>query len=88
MWRTGANAATQFTTSAPITLAGVQLPAGHVHAVDRARARTTTELILNKQTGQWGTSYVPIGWISARGPMTAETVITPVEQFTISVVPN
>ena len=28
VWRTGANAATQFTTSAPITLAGLSLPAG------------------------------------------------------------
>src|SRR5262249_28444263 len=28
VWRTGANAATQFTTSAAITLAGIALPAG------------------------------------------------------------
>ena len=28
VWRTGANAATQFTTSAPITLAGLSVPAG------------------------------------------------------------
>src|SRR6185369_1251224 len=28
VWRTGANAATQLTTSAPITLAGLSLPAG------------------------------------------------------------
>ena len=28
VWRTGANAATQFTTSAPITLAGIAVPAG------------------------------------------------------------
>src|SRR5439155_3419230 len=56
VWRTGANAATQFTTSAPITLAGMQVPAGtytlwtvpHMDAVD---------LIVNKQTGQWGTEY-------------------------------
>ncbi|MEO7987426.1 MAG: DUF2911 domain-containing protein, partial [Gemmatimonadales bacterium] len=56
VWRTGANAATQFTTSAPITLAGLALPAGtytlwtvpHVSGVD---------LIVNRQTGQWGTEY-------------------------------
>ncbi len=56
VWRTGANAATQLTTSAPITLAGLSLPAGtytlwtapHVRGVD---------LIVNKQTGQWGTEY-------------------------------
>src|SRR5207237_125413 len=28
VWRTGANAATQFTTSAPITIAGLAVPAG------------------------------------------------------------
>ncbi len=28
IWRTGANAATQFSTSAPVTLAGLRLPAG------------------------------------------------------------
>src|SRR5207342_326670 len=28
VWRTGANAATQFTTSAPVMLAGLSLPAG------------------------------------------------------------
>ena len=56
VWRTGANAATQFTTSAPITLAGLSLPAGkytlwtvpHLRGVD---------LIVNRQTGQWGTEY-------------------------------
>src|SRR4029079_17701397 len=28
IWRTGANAATQFSTSVPITLAGLKVPAG------------------------------------------------------------
>ena len=36
VWRTGANAATQFTTSAPITLAGLNLSRGHIHAMDRS----------------------------------------------------
>jgi Protein of unknown function (DUF2911). len=36
VWRTGANAATQFTTSTPIRLAGMQVPCGHVYAVHRA----------------------------------------------------
>ena len=39
VWRTGANAATQFTTSAPITLAGISA-GGHVHAVDGAAHRS------------------------------------------------
>ncbi len=56
VWRTGANAATQFTTSAPIKLAGIAVSAGtytlwtlpHTNGVD---------LIVNKQSGQWGTQY-------------------------------
>ena len=83
VWRTGANAATQFTTSAPITLAGLSLPAGtytlwtvpHVGRVD---------LIVNRQTGQWGTEYSraqDLGTV----PMKSDSVDTPVEKFTISI---
>jgi Protein of unknown function (DUF2911) len=83
VWRTGANAATQLTTSAPITLAGLSLPAGtytlwtapHVRGVD---------LIVNKQTGQWGTEYrrdQDLG--TAR--MRSDSLDAPVEKFTISI---
>jgi hypothetical protein len=86
VWRTGANAATQFTTSAPITLAGLSLPAGtytlwtvpHVGRVD---------LIVNKQTGQWGTEYSrtqDLGTVAMR----SDSVDTPVEKFTISIEPD
>jgi hypothetical protein len=83
VWRTGANAATQFTTSAPIRLAGLSLPAGtytlwtvpHVHGVD---------LIVNRQTGQWGTGYGPAHDLG-RAPMTSGSAGTPMEQFTISI---
>jgi hypothetical protein len=42
------------------------------------------ELIVNRQTGQWGTAYGPAHDL-ARVPMTSETPATPVEQFTISI---
>jgi hypothetical protein len=86
VWRTGANAATQFTTSAPITLAGMPVPAGtytlwtipHAHGV---------ELIVNRQTGQWGTGYGP-AYDLGRAPMRADTLAAPVEQFTIAIAPG
>jgi hypothetical protein len=86
VWRTGANAATQLTTSAPITLAGLSLPAGtytlwtapHVRGVD---------LIVNRQTGQWGTEYRRARDLGS-APMTAESVDSPVEKFTISIEPH
>ena len=84
VWRTGANAATQFTTSAPITIAGIQVPQGAytLWTVPRAKG---VELIVNKQTGQWGTGYngsLDLGM----APMKTETLTAPVEQFTISIV--
>jgi hypothetical protein len=83
VWRTGATAATQFTTSAPITLAGLQLPAGGytLWTVPRAKG---VELIVNKQTGQWGTSYDRSRDLG-RAPMTSDSSTTPVEQFTIAI---
>jgi hypothetical protein len=83
VWRTGANAATQFTTPQPITLAGLALPAGtytlwtipHVRGVD---------LVVNRQVGQWGTQYDPAHDLG-RAPMTADSLASPVEAFTIAI---
>jgi Protein of unknown function (DUF2911) len=83
VWRTGANAATGFTTSAPITVAGMRVPAGAytlwtVPRVDGA------DLIVNRQTGQWGTEYDGSRDLGM-APMKPETLATPVEEFTISI---
>ncbi|MFL5542445.1 MAG: DUF2911 domain-containing protein [Longimicrobiaceae bacterium] len=85
VWRTGANAATQFTTSAPITLAGLPLAAGTYTLWTIPHARGVT-LIVNRQTGQWGTRYDARHDLG-RAPMTAGTAAPPVEQFTISIEP-
>jgi hypothetical protein len=86
VWRTGANAATQFTTSAAITLGGLSVPAGTytLWTVPHVRG---VELIVNRQTGQWGTEY---GRVHDLGtvPMQSDSVDTPVEQFTISIEPG
>jgi len=83
VWRTGANAATQFTTSAPITLAGLSLPAGTytLWTVPRVRG---VDLIVNKQTGQWGTEYSRAQDLGTAA-MRSESVDPPVEKFTISI---
>lgn len=84
VWRTGANAATQFTTSAAITLAGMTVPPGTytLWTVPRVNG---ADLIVNKQTGQWGTGYDGSRDL-ATARMTTETLTTPVEEFTISIV--
>jgi hypothetical protein len=86
VWRTGANAATQLTTSAPITLAGLSLPAGtytlwtvpHIRGVD---------LIVNRQTGQWGTEYHRARDLGT-APMKSDSVNPPAEKFTIAIDPS
>jgi hypothetical protein len=85
VWRTGANAATHFTTSAPITLAGLRLPAG-TYTLWTLPHASGVDLIVNKQTGQWGTQY-DADQDLGRAPMVSGAPTTPVEQFTISVVP-
>ena len=84
VWRTGANAATQFSTSAPITLAGLQLPAGMYTLWTFPRANGV-DLIVNKQTGQWGTGYDRSQDLG-KAAMKTETPAAPVEKFTISIV--
>jgi hypothetical protein len=83
VWRTGANAATQFTTSAPITLAGLSLPAGTYTLWTLPRVRGV-DLIVNKQTGQWGTEYSRAQDLGTAA-MRSESVDPPVEKFTISI---
>ena len=83
VWRTGANAATQFSTSAPITLAGLQLPAG-AYTLWTVPREKGADIIVNKQTGQWGTEYDDKHDLGM-AHMTTEVLTTPVEKFTISI---
>jgi hypothetical protein len=83
VWRTGANAATQFTTSAPIRLAGIQLAAG-TYTLWTIPHQNGVDLIVNGQAGQWGTEYNGARDVG-RAPMQSTALSTPVDQFTISV---
>ncbi|HEX3865637.1 MAG TPA: DUF2911 domain-containing protein, partial [Gemmatimonadaceae bacterium] len=85
VWRTGANAATQFSTSAPITLAGMRLEPG-IYTLWTVPHAGRAELIVNKQSGQWGTSYDD-SYDLGRAAMMTKTSNSPVEQFTISIAP-
>jgi hypothetical protein len=84
VWRTGANAATQFSTSAPITVAGISVPAGTYTLWTIPRANGA-DLIINKQSGQWGTEYNRAQDLG-RASLKTETLGAPVERFTISIV--
>lgn len=84
VWRTGANAATQFTTSSAITLAGMAVPAGTYTLWTVPRASGVADLIVNRQSGQWGTEYNAERDLGM-ARMRTEAAKTPVEEFTISI---
>jgi hypothetical protein len=86
VWRTGANAATQFTTSTPIRLAGMEVPAGSYTLFTEPHP-DGVDLIVNRQTGEWGTNYnssLNLGIVR----MSSEVAAKMVEEFTISIVPG
>jgi hypothetical protein len=85
VWRTGANAATQFSTSVPITLAGLRMPAGVYTLWTVPRETGGADLVVNKQHGQWGTEYDDAQDLGM-AKMSTETLTAPVEEFTISIV--
>jgi hypothetical protein len=86
VWRTGANAATQFTTSAPITLGGIRMEPGTYTLWTVPRQDGRAELIVNTQHGQWGTEYQEKFDLGMK-PMATEGLSSPVEKFTISMAP-
>jgi hypothetical protein len=55
-WRTGADNATTFQTDAALDLGGLRVPKG-TYTIYTLPGATEWQLIINKQTGQWGTEY-------------------------------
>ena len=56
VWRTGANAATVFTTGGDLVIGGAEVPAGS-YSLWSTYSADSQQLILNSETGQWGTAY-------------------------------
>ncbi|HEX4593377.1 MAG TPA: DUF2911 domain-containing protein [Bryobacteraceae bacterium] len=57
VWRAGANEATAFHSDADLDLGGLRVPKGNYTLWVVVKDPDAWELILNKQTGQWGLSY-------------------------------
>ncbi|MDB4950945.1 MAG: hypothetical protein JWM27_3594 [Gemmatimonadetes bacterium] len=86
VWRTGANAATVFTTDRDLTIGGAAVPAGS-YTLWTLPTAEGWKLIVNKQTGQWGTEY-DAGKDLVRVDMVRGPVSPAVERFTIAVEPQ
>ncbi|MES2305086.1 MAG: DUF2911 domain-containing protein [Gemmatimonadota bacterium] len=85
VWRTGANAATQFTTSTALTIGGLDVAPG-TYTLWTLPTASGVQLIVNKQTKQWGTEYHAEQDLG-RVAVTTEKLGAPVEKFTMSIVP-
>jgi hypothetical protein len=82
VWRTGANEATTLNTEIDLNIGGVNVPAGK-YTLYTVPSEGTWKLIINKQTGQWGTKY-DASQDLARVDMKKTALPQSVEQFTIS----
>jgi len=82
VWRTGANEATTLTTEIDLNIGGTKVPAGK-YTLWTLPSEGTWKLIINKQTGQWGTRYDESQDL-ARVDMKKSPLPQTVEQFTIS----
>jgi hypothetical protein len=84
VWRTGANPATTLVTATNLKIGTLDVPAGTytIYSLPAAPG-TPWQLIINKQTGQWGTEYHQEQDLG-RTPMRAATLSAPQESMTIS----
>lgn len=82
VWRTGANPATTLQTDAALRIGTATVPAG-TYTLYTLPSEDTWKLIINKQTGQWGTKYDQAQDL-ARVDMQKTDLPSDQEQMTIS----
>ena len=87
VWRMGANEATAFTTSKALQFGAATVPAGKYTLFAKLDQAGKWELIVSKQTGQWGTAYDAAHDL-VHIPMTVTALPTIVEQMTLAVKPS
>jgi hypothetical protein len=86
VWRTGANAATQLTSDRDLVFGTTVVPAGK-YTLWTLPAPTGAKLIINRETGQWGTDYHADKDL-ARFDLATRQLAPPVDQFVIGVAPQ
>ena len=87
VWRTGANEATHFTTSKPLAFGASTVPAGTYTLFTKLEENGKWELVVNKQTKQWGTAYDAKQDL-VRIPMTVTSNNAVVEKMEITAMPT
>jgi hypothetical protein len=82
VWRTGANPATTLKTSTNLKIGTLDVPAGTYTVYSLPNAAQWL-LIINKQTGQWGTVYNENQDLG-RTPLTGKALSAPLEVMSLS----
>jgi len=81
VWRTGANDATSLVTGIDLFFGDAKVPAGK-YTIYTLPAEDSWKLIINKQTGQWGTEYDESQDL-VRIDLSKSVLKSPIEQITI-----
>ena len=87
IWRAGANSATAFHTDANLNIGGLAVPKGDYTLYVNVKDPDAWELVISKQTGQWGTKYDKAEDLG-RVPMTMTKPPAMVENLTYTLVDN
>ena len=82
-WRTGANEATTFVTTADLMVGGQHVPAGK-YTIFTLPNKDKWTLIVSKKTGEWGTPYPGADSDLVRADMKVSATSGPVENLTIA----
>ena len=83
VWRTGANEATAFVTTADVMVGGTHVPAGS-YTIFTIPNKDKWTLVISKKTGEWGTNYPGPENDLARIEMKASALPAAAENFTIA----
>ncbi len=86
VWRFGANTSTTMTTDVDLVVGGLTVPKGSYSLYTETTATGAWKLIINSNTGQWGTEYLADKDLG-RVALTSKTLTNPVESFTVWMVP-
>jgi hypothetical protein len=82
-WRTGANEATTFVTTADLMVGGKHVPAGS-YTIFTVPNKEKWTLIVSKKTGEWGIPYPGTDMDLVRADMNASATSSPVDNMTIA----
>jgi len=85
-WRTGANEATSFKTEADLVMGDSLIPKGS-YTIYTLPSESRWRIVINKQTGQWGTEYNPEDDL-IRLPLEKKMLDSLVEKFEIQLKPT